>query len=95
MTGNDERALWAKSAVAAFLQPVSRTDAENAVCDLIADLGHLCDRENVDFLAVLETAVGHWLAEQRDPDGIDHLPRVAVTVTANDDRARRQRRQSR
>ena len=93
MTGNDERALLAKSAVAAFRR-ASRTDAENAVCDLIADLGHLCDRECVDFLALLQTAVGHWLAEHRDPDSIDHLPRVDIVIgaTRHPVRARRNTR---
>jgi hypothetical protein len=40
---NEERADWANVAVAAFIG-ATNTDDEDAIADLICDLGHLCDR---------------------------------------------------
>jgi hypothetical protein len=37
---------------------------EDAVRDLLADLGHLCDREGWDFPALINTAKKDWRAER-------------------------------
>lgn len=41
---NDDRAAWALQALRAF-QQATGTDDGDAVGDLVADLGHLCDRQ--------------------------------------------------
>jgi hypothetical protein len=40
---NKERAEWAASTLGAF-QDITGTDDEDAVCDLLCDLMHCCDR---------------------------------------------------
>jgi len=37
---------------------------EDSVRDLLADLGHLCDREGIDFPAIINTAKKDWRAER-------------------------------
>ena len=37
---------------------------EDSVRDLLADLGHLCDREGLDFPALIDTAKKDWRAER-------------------------------
>ena len=59
---NDDRASWAGRAVAAF-QEATRTDDEDALCDLLADLMHWCDRNQSDFATELDRAQHHYDAE--------------------------------
>ncbi len=59
---NDRRAGWAEEAVAAFMA-ASGTDLDNAICDLLADLMHLCDRNGQDFERQLLRAEYHYEAE--------------------------------
>ena len=40
------------------------TPGEDSVRDLLADLGHLCDREGWDFRALVRTALKDWRAER-------------------------------
>ena len=37
---------------------------EDAIRDLLADLGHLCDREGWSFPAIINTAKKDWRAER-------------------------------
>ena len=37
---------------------------EDGIRDLLADLGHLCDREGIDFPAIINTAKKDWRAER-------------------------------
>lgn len=59
---NDDRASWAGSALATFIQ-VTGTDLEDAMGDLLADLMHWADRHNYDFDAALDRARHHYEAE--------------------------------
>lgn len=43
---NGKRSEWAKAAVIAFVEATG-SDLEDAVADLIADLGHFCDRHGM------------------------------------------------
>src|SRR5947208_2172293 len=57
---NDRRAEWAAGCIHHF-QCWTGTDFEDAVCDLLADLMHWCDRNGQDFgheLDILLTAAG-------------------------------------
>lgn len=59
---NDERAVWAGSALTAFMR-ITGTDEEDAVGDLLTDLMHWCDRNSYDFGLALGRAEGHYAAE--------------------------------
>lgn len=87
---NGDRAEAAEAAVVAACR--MRCEClnvdEDGVRDLLADLGHLCDREGIDFAALIATAVADWEYERdgcdddegsdEDDDGID--PRMASPV---------------
>ncbi len=70
---NDERASWAEAALLAFAQRTGMAkemvgDKEEAffiVSDLLADLGHWCDRHQVDLAAALVHAAHHYSAETK------------------------------
>jgi hypothetical protein len=59
---NDRRAGWAGSAIACF-RDATGTDLGDAVCDLLADLMHWCDRNGQHFGHELERAKDHYHAE--------------------------------
>ena len=68
---NGERALWAEAALLVFAQRTGMAkemigDSEDLfliVSDLLADLGHWCDRHNVDLPSALVHAAQHYHAE--------------------------------
>lgn len=62
---NDRRSAWADEAITAFMLATG-TDLEDAVSDLIADLGHWCDRHDIDFDRELARAAFHYEAETLD-----------------------------
>lgn len=62
---NDERADWASNAIEAF-RDATRTDIEDAVCDLLSDLAHWCDRNGQDFSHQLWRAINHYDEETGD-----------------------------
>jgi len=72
-TANDERASWAEAALLAFAQRTGmaqemvgdKEDAFFIVSDLLADLGHWCDRRQVDLWAALVHAAQHYRAETK------------------------------
>lgn len=59
---NGKRSAWAATALAAFIDETG-TDEEDAVCDLVADLIHWCDRHGYDFDAELDRGRSHYDAE--------------------------------
>jgi len=59
---NDDRSQWAKAAIEVF-RAQTRCDHGDAVCDLIADLGHYCDRHGLDFPSQLRRGVMHYEEE--------------------------------
>lgn len=59
---NDDRAGWANSAIEEF-ESVTRTDREDALSDLLADLGHWCDRNGFDFAKELRRGMYHYNEE--------------------------------
>jgi len=64
---NDNRAQWAEDAIVAF---VARTgsEKEDALADLLADLMHYCDRNDLDFEHELGRAHMFYYAETRRPE---------------------------
>ena len=59
---NADRALRAAAAVEEFRRQTG-TDPQDALCDLLADLLHWCDRSDQDFLTELRRALHHYEAE--------------------------------
>lgn len=59
---NDERSDWAQAGLDGFMT-VCRTDAPDALPDLLADFGHWCDRNGEDFGALLKRAAFHYNEE--------------------------------
>ena len=62
---------WAAQAVAVF-QSQCGTGDEQAIADLICDLGQLAEARGFDFLDEVRRGIGHWHAERRASDS-DHL----------------------
>jgi hypothetical protein len=70
-TTNQERSAWAETALLAFGRKTGTIketigDADDPfqiLSDLMADLAHWCDRNNVDLPSVLKHASRHYLAE--------------------------------
>ncbi|PPC79793.1 MAG: hypothetical protein CTY39_12130 [Hyphomicrobium sp.] len=77
---NLKRAASAEHAVAKFAQIVNADDVCQAIQDLVCDIGHLCDREALDFQKIVVIAVGWWHAERIDPDGIHAEPYVTLSI---------------
>lgn len=78
---NKDRAEWARVAVQAFAtQTGLDTDAAadgiaTAITDLLADLGHLCDREGLSLPAIWQTAAMHYNEEtDNQGDQLDTIP---------------------
>lgn len=59
---NDERASWADVAIQAFIKR-TRTDKEDALCDLFCDIAHWCDLNDMSFQTELNRARYHYQAE--------------------------------
>jgi hypothetical protein len=59
---NEERADWAQSAIDTFMDETG-CDFEDSVCDLLANLAHLCDRKGLNFEHELNRARDHYSAE--------------------------------
>ena len=65
---NGKRAGNAEEGVLASLAARGETGqivhGEDGIRDLLADLGHLCDREGLDFTNITATAKKDWRAER-------------------------------
>jgi hypothetical protein len=59
---NKDRAEWAAAALRHF-QCTTGTDYADALPDLLCDIHHWCDRENVNFQAALDRARQHYDTE--------------------------------
>ena len=66
---NSDRAEWAEHALAVFCDDTGldqEIERQDAVSDLLCNLGHYCDLHNLDFLALASSAIGVWDAEKRE-----------------------------
>jgi len=59
---NGKRAEWAACALASF-RSATGSDEADAVCDLLCDLMHWCDRHGQEFSHELARAQDHYQAE--------------------------------
>jgi hypothetical protein len=69
---NNDRAEWAAAALRHF-QIHTGTEFDDALPDLLCDLHHWCDRENVNFQSALERARQHYDAESVAPSPISYM----------------------
>lgn len=61
---NGTKADHAEMARTTWREATCTGDDESNIADLIADLGHLCDRDGLDFEAAIESALINWRAER-------------------------------
>jgi hypothetical protein len=77
---NARRADWAAKAIGVFGAVSGADFYDEAISDLIADLGHLCDRERLDFVALVRKGIAYWKIEQTDATGIKAPPYVEIVI---------------
>lgn len=70
----------AAQALHAFRIAAGDCDDEEAIRDLVADLGHFANRNHIDFLDVVAAAIGCWALEQKDRQGVLAAPSVIITI---------------
>lgn len=72
MPDNDERADWARIALAAFAaetgQSLATDGVEEVLQDLLTNLQHLCRRDGIDFQQALADGTGNFEFECNHPD---------------------------
>jgi hypothetical protein len=78
--GNEQRADWAEAAVLAFREACRGEMDETAIYDLVANLGHLCDRLSalysdfhLDFEGMVDHGRMHYEAEQGPGDDLSQI----------------------
>jgi hypothetical protein len=57
-------------------------DLPTSIQDLVCDLGHLSDDNNLDFVAILTRALRHWQVERIDPASVAEGPVVEIYIGA-------------
>lgn len=86
MVDNEDRAEWAGTVLLLFAR-MTGLDPEDekgeAVGDLIANIGHYCDRNGLDFIPAVAAAISLWDVEKREeesgqPDAM--YPHKTVTI---------------
>jgi hypothetical protein len=78
---NLERAGAAEQCLDLFFQLTGPDlTMEEAAGDLIANIGHYCQSTGLDYFSIVKTGIGHWTVEQQEPDGLDPLPDVTITI---------------
>ncbi len=66
---NSDRAEWAEHALSVFCEDTGldqEIESQEAVSDLLCNLGHYCDVHGLDFLAVASGAISVWDVEKRE-----------------------------
>ncbi len=76
---NEEHANNARRAIAACNYD-PHTALKDTVKDILVDIGHLCDAENIDFVVVLKRAINTWAVERIDPHSAVGGPIVEIVI---------------
>lgn len=63
---NARRAGWGKAALEHFRTRICRTETEDALADLLCDLMHMADAEEIDFAEELVRAASNYEGEKED-----------------------------
>ena len=53
---------------------------EEALSDLIADLGHFADRHDIKFIDCCTRAIAAWAVERQDPHATATTPSVVIQI---------------
>ena len=75
-----DRVRVAKQALHAYCIATGADDDDEAIHDLIADLGHYADRHDIDFVDCAARAIGCWALEKRGPYCDVPIPRVVIRI---------------
>lgn len=76
---NQEHAAKARAAIAACnFDP--EQDVATSVKDLLVDLGHLCDAEDIEFAEIATKALKVWQVERIDPNSAADGPVVEIYI---------------
>ncbi|MGO9475969.1 MAG: hypothetical protein ACLPWS_21575 [Rhodomicrobium sp.] len=76
---NGEHASKARDAIAACkFDP--HQDVATSIKDLLVDIGHLCDAENIDFAERVTKAINSWAVERIDPTSVADGPVVEIYI---------------
>jgi hypothetical protein len=76
---NQEHADNARNAITACAFDPDQ-DLATSVSDLLVDLAHLCDAENLEFVEIVTRAIRHWQVERIDPTSVLEGPVVEIYV---------------
>ncbi len=71
MVDNDDRAEWAGSVLRQFSRMTGldpKEEKKEAVGDLIANIGHYCDRNGLHFIELAAAAISLWDVEKREEE---------------------------
>lgn len=74
MVTNHERAKWAQKALDAFAEACRMVgeDTEIVISDLLCDMMHLCNFEQINWNACIDRASGHYKEElEFENDGLE------------------------
>ena len=77
---NLRRARHARHALAAFQEVADTGNEEEALSDLIADLGHYADRHDIDFLDCCSRAIAGWALERKGAHAAEKSPDVVIQI---------------
>lgn len=70
----------ARKALLVYQDAAEIRDDEEALSDLIADLGHYADRHDIDFVACCTRAVGALALERQGEHATAKTPNVVIQI---------------
>ncbi len=76
---NEAHAAKARKAIAACAYDPQQ-DLATSVKDLLVDLGHLCDAEQIDFVERVKKAINGWQVERIDRSSVAEGPVVEIYI---------------
>lgn len=77
---NLERARLAERGLKHFVFLTGVDTTQDAVTDLIANLGHFCDANELPFLQLVACAIGHCHLERAEAESLEPLPEVIILI---------------
>lgn len=80
MSDNLTRAQWAERCIQLFVDITGVDTLEDAVGDLIANLGHYARLQGIDYIDRVKCGLGHLYVEQIDENSLDPLPTITIII---------------
>lgn len=73
----------AEAALQSFSDDIEASSQDQAVHDLLCDIGHICDRHDMDYCTIAARALSHWQAERNNPNNTERaVYRTLINVRA-------------